>query len=392
MNNQSIEPVLIVPTAPAGTVLSNIDEPSDQNATLRMDEDATLEIVETRAQIEETRAHLTETIDAIKDRLSPATLMAEAQESAKTVAVEAVHELKEATVDKASELVGTVVEKVQDAVATTSAVIHNATDYVSEKTTPVVENVMQQLTPAVETAKNIGVTAKGATESIVDTIRQNPIPVALIAIGIGWLLAGPRRAKSVGETYRESFPEQTVGNDLLSDPTMYHAQNTSAESNGIQNVVHNATDAVTGFAGGAKEKVADVASGVREKATGLAQNAREQANSIAQTTKEKTQFTVSFVDQWVREEPLAAGAIALLVGTAIGLALPGTDKENELFGAKRDALAQKASETAQELAGKAQTVAQNVVDSAREALGTATEQVKSDFNQEVKNQGLVAAS
>lgn len=383
------------------TTITVSPEPVVDSASLRTEDDEANvpEIVEARAQIAETRAHMSETIDAIKDKLSPATLLEEAKDSAS----EAAMEFKDAAVEKAGEIVHNVVEKAKDVAATASDMFHNAADYVAGKTTPLVESTGRQLTPAVDaaksafdTAKHMGTSAKGAGGTIVDTIRMNPIPAALIAIGIGWLLAGPRRKSSVGESYRDLYNADNdtvrVDNDLLSDASVYQTAGTESRGNGLTGTVKNAGDAVTGFATDAKEKVADLASNAQQKASELASAAKQQANTLATTTREKTQETVSFVDQWVHEEPLAAGAIALLVGAAVGLALPGTRKENELFGAKRDELAQRATETAQEMADKVQTVAQNSLRSAKDAIGTATDQVKADFKQEAQSQGFVPAS
>src|SRR5713101_4343171 len=91
-----------------------------------------------RAQFEQTRAEMGETIDAIKERLNPQKLMGQAKES-----------VREATIGRA-----------QDAA--------NA---------------------AVETAKDTGTTVAGF-------IKENPIPAALTGLGITWLLMSARKQNS----------------------------------------------------------------------------------------------------------------------------------------------------------------------------------------------------
>ncbi|MDX1931178.1 MAG: DUF3618 domain-containing protein [Capsulimonadales bacterium] len=336
------------------------------------------EIVAARADIEETRAQMSETIDAIKERLSPANLIAEAKESATAATVEVAHDLKEATIEKAQELVGNVTDKAKDVASTTTAIVRNAMDYVSEKAAPVVETAQRQLTPAMDTARSIGSTARGAGETIVETIRLNPIPTALIALGIGWLLAAPRRPSNYDMTRRNASDDLygPTGSDFGKPPV--GGATGDGDANGLTTAVRQAG-----------EKVSDLTDDAKSRASEIASQTRNQVESLANATRDNTRSTIRFIDEWVHEEPLTAGAIALLVGASVGLLLPGTDQENRWFGEKRDALAEKASQTAQEAAGKVRQVAETAIDSAKDALTTATDRVKTDLREEAQAQGFV---
>ena len=65
----------------------------------------------------------------------------------------------------------------------------------------------------------------------------------------------------------------------------------------------------------------------------------------------------------VRQYPLAVGAAAVLIGASLGMAVPETERENELMGEARD--------TALE---RAQQVATGTVDRVKEAAATALTQ------------------
>ena len=108
-----------------------------------------------RENIEETRAELSETIDAIQERLSP--------EHLKEQATSAV---REATVGKAE------------------AAVSNATE-----------------------------TARGAGARMLETIKQNPLPAALAGIGIGWLVMKSRSGSSGSQSSGQSSGQmqQKVG-------------------------------------------------------------------------------------------------------------------------------------------------------------------------------------
>jgi ElaB/YqjD/DUF883 family membrane-anchored ribosome-binding protein len=99
----------------------------DQVAHVDPEEQETEEI---RARIEETRAEMSGTIDAIQEKLSPDNIKEQAKEM-----------VREATVGRAEDMVS-----------------------------------------------NVSQTAKGFGADMLETIKQNPLPAALAGIGIGWLL------------------------------------------------------------------------------------------------------------------------------------------------------------------------------------------------------------
>src|SRR5215204_5094711 len=100
-----------------------------------------------RADIEDTRAEMSQTINEIQERLSPEHLMGQVKET-----------VREATVGK--------VERVMDKVGGT---ISGGTE------------------PALEVAGRAGTVIKEAGTSVGNSVWRNPIPVALIGLGIGML-------------------------------------------------------------------------------------------------------------------------------------------------------------------------------------------------------------
>jgi hypothetical protein len=115
-------------------------------------DDADLETQHIRQEIEQTRAEMSETIDAIQQKLSPEVIAEQAKEAAREAALNTVQHAKEAvreaTIGKAEE------------------VVRNVTD----------------------TAQGFlgggGSAVGGARSTIMETIRQNPLPAALAGIGL----------------------------------------------------------------------------------------------------------------------------------------------------------------------------------------------------------------
>jgi ElaB/YqjD/DUF883 family membrane-anchored ribosome-binding protein len=78
------------------------------------------------------------------------------------------------------------------------------------------------------------------------------------------------------------------------------------------------------------------------------------------------------LQRFVTENPLAAGAVAAAVGATIGLALPETQKENEMMGEARDTVVNKAQDAARDAADRVQDAAQRVKDVAADAAKSVT--------------------
>jgi len=417
-----VPPAVATPANTSADHIDTVDSEVMSVASLDVETGETSdEIVATRAQIEDTRAHMSETIDAIKEKLAPSTLIADAKDAVKEAASEKAHHVAE----KAHQITDVVVDKAKDVAATASNALHTATEYVSEKATPVIESAKEKietakekLAPAVDTAKHVGVKVKDAGGTVVETVRMNPLPAAMIGIGLGWLLMSARRQhSSSGEMKRynndgndnrynssgyDAYDNYGSGNPAYSESGSYRdasygtsrMESSLEPSTGekVKESLSHAGEAVSHFASDAKEKVSDIASNAKEKVTDLASTAKEKVTDLAGVTKEKATQTYSSLDTWVHENPLAAGACALLIGAAVGMMIPATRKENEWFGHTRDELAHKATERAHDVMDKVQNVAQTAIGTAKNALGEAKEQITAEVKQEAQNQGLASVA
>ena len=106
------------------------------------------------------------------------------------------------------------------------------------------------------------------------------------------------------------------------------------------------------------------------KASARQRAAASERSSAAQTASVRAQETwrtaSTSADDWVHEYPLAAGAIAVAVGAAIGLSVPGTEIENRALGETRDQAIEKARIAARQVkenvTQKVQNVAESVLD------------------------------
>ena len=429
------------------------------------------EIEATKAEIEHTRSEMSATIDAIKAQLSPKHLVEEAKEAVTQAVQEKVEEAKDAVKDKVSEITHGASDVVMNAMGAVGGAVSSLVDGAQEmfsghkhdagvSTSAPVSGAQvngQAITVAGVTAGVVaaagvsGDKAKELGELVMATVKENPIPAALVGLGLGWLLidavmkqqrgANPApysggvvaRTDSYGDSgygtargvsygavttntnsggYNTGYapyppvasnPIQATGtqiSDAVSDATQKlgsAAQDLQAKAaSTVGDLQHKAGD----IAHTVQDKAGDIASTVQQKAGELATTAQQKATELTTATQQTAQQAASATQDFVTDNPLAAGAIALVVGVIVGLALPNTDQENALMGGYRDQLADQAGQQAQDLLGKVQTVAGRAMDTAKtqlsevkdnviSQLGDAKDKIQSSVQTSAQTSGLV---
>jgi hypothetical protein len=186
-------------------------------------------------------------------------------------------------------------------------------------------------------------TAKSAGRSVTDSIRSNPIPAALIAAGVSWLVWSSLRSGDGADTM-----ETSDGNRF-------------AEPEGIETYSQDGDERVA-------DKVRGKASDVADSVGGLAERATESTKSAAQGVADTVKIQSNRVSSAFESNPIALGVIAAALGAAAGLAIPSTTKEAELVGEKRDELIDKAREVVSEKKQQVKRVADRVVTQARSTV------------------------
>jgi hypothetical protein len=300
-----------------------------------------------RVQIEQTRAEMSQTIDAIQEKLAPGHLANQAKDA-----------VRDATVGKAQDVVSTVTD-------TATGMVPGA-----------------------------GTTARDVGSGLWDTIRGNPVPVALAGIGIGWLLVssrqnGPRqRAQNRAYTGRqyaytgESYPypaatypypagyrqgPRETGSRLSDYPGGSDARSGSADGmlDSAGRYAGQAQNAAAQAASGAQQAAGQMMNTVQDTAGQMVDQVQSTASGMAAGAQQGMQQAQSGFQDMMESAPLAVAAGAVALGIAVGLAIPETERENELMGPARDALVEQAQqtmqETVQEKVQQVQSVAEQTV-------------------------------
>ena len=245
--------------------------------------------------------------------------------------------------------------------------IQQAKDTVAEAATGKVRNIMHS---AGETATMVADQTKYAGRNLADYVRTHPVQMALLAGGVTWwLLRGSDRSdewEGASEGWQGSAGSYDYDEGYSLRDKVGDIASTTRET--VGQYAATARETVGEYAAGARETVGEAAEAARLKALRASERARHAAQLASQRAQETWQSASSSVDDWVHEYPLAAGAIAVAVGAAIGLSVPSTEIEDRTLGEKRDQALEKARLAALEIrdnvSQKVQNVAETVIDAA----------------------------
>ena len=283
-----------------------------------LDPDADRRTREIQQEIAETREEMSETIDALQEKLKPANIVAD------------------------------------------------ATDRVKSATTEKVRNMAES---ASETAQ--GLYRNTGASSVIEEVRQNPYPALMIGAGVAWMIMDRSRNRGNGDGYgyennrwRNSSGSQygSYGSGSRDGSRSAYGSNYSGTEYGSASR-GSSCDAGSSYGSGSGYG-ASFGENDREE-SGLTDRARETMNQARYATQRTTRRAQNQLQRMLNDNPLLVGAAAMVIGAAIGAALPETERENEWMGDARDTVIDRAQEMAHNAVGTVQEVA---ADAAKEAV------------------------
>ena len=279
-------------------------------------EDDIPEAEEIRAEMEATRVEMSQTIDAIQERLAPDELKDQARDAAKDMAEQVGTHVREALLDTA--------ENAKQAVR--DATIGRAEDFVY-------------------TTRH---SAREVTFNMMDTIRENPLPAAIVGIGLGWLLMnsskrGRRHELDSYPTYERSkrtYPSTYRRNTAYTYPGDYRRYEgyggyttygeREQDSEGVKGRVADAAGQVQDRAGRMVSDAGDMASNVASNASSMAGDVASNAGEMMSTAGEKAMDASTGMWDTIRRNPVPAA----LAGIGLGWLFVNAqgDKEEARWG------------------------------------------------------------
>jgi len=285
---------------------------------------------------------------------------------------------------------------------------------------------------AVEAVRDTTVYRTGSR--VVDMVRDNPIPAAMMGVGAAWLFASSR---SSGRRFDYEGPDRRLryrtggsygyggtyeGNYGTAGYAYGEAGRTddfersrefegSSSSRGLMDRVgetkENVTEKVSDALSSAKETVSDTTSRFTRRAGDVADRTRERASRLGGAVTNRAGRARGTVQRSYNENPLPMALGALAFGLVAGLLVPATRRENELMGATRDELLDRTRETAQrvkevagetlqseaqQLAPEVKAAAKHVAREAKDSAARVADEVKTTAKDEVKSAGSTGAA
>lgn len=251
-------------------------------------------------------------------------------------------------------------EDIEDEIARTRSEMTDTLTAIERKLSP--QQIMDQ---AVDTMREF----LSDRTRIAQMVRDNPIPLTLIGLGLGWMAVtaatGSSGRASARSRYGSYEAMEGVSPAWGGDETgAGYAPGVESPSYGTAGSAEYAGAAAgaAGAAGQARDAVREAAQRTRGRVSDWGRQARASAGQAADRTRDAFQ-----------DHPLTMGVVALAVGAAVGAMLPRSRMEAETLGETAGELARQARETGAELAQKAGRVAERAVQGAREEGGKEAE-------------------
>ena len=215
------------------------------------------------------------------------------------------------------------------------------------------------------------------------SVKENPVPAAMIGLGIGWLMYSSNSSnRSVPSGFNDKRQAQARHAAVETTPQTHeydavYNQGTSTHQTpppGGPGAYafgpgSDATDSTSNSTDGLRQRAGDAFGTAGDKARNIKSGAGDHMSRMKQSSSEqlhnassKARDTGNWLNQMAHDNPVAAGAIGLAAGALLGSLLPSTRTEQRAMGDTRDQLVNKAAEAGSEQLNRASDKAQEKTD------------------------------
>jgi ElaB/YqjD/DUF883 family membrane-anchored ribosome-binding protein len=232
-----------------------------------------------------------------------------------------------------------------------------------DQTVEALKDKMQPKEMFDEATKMMSGASNKVLTTAVEQLRENPIPIALIGLGVAWLAISQTRRSSVGGGYEASGYYPTY--EGYDEDEGLRAK-VKAKADAAKAKLSETAERAKAKLADAQHSAADGVSNVRGKAGEYAHLAQDKAGEYSRAARQR-------FDQTLDSEPLVIGAIGLAVGAAIGASLPSTPVERRYIGPARAKVADRAKASLDEVKTVAERAYGQVKDELHRQTGPAGE-------------------
>lgn len=239
--------------------------------------------------------------------------------------------------------------------------------------------IEQRLTPgqlmdqSLDYLKNSG--ANEFAHNLGGAAKNNPLPVALVGIGLAWLMAlGRQPAQHEG-----AMAYGSGGGSRMRERMSSMKEKASGMMQSVSERMGSAKEQISGKIGSMRESASGSMDSMRERASfgmgsmeehagGTMESMRGRAGHMGDSARQQWQRARGGIDSLINEQPLALGAIGLAIGALLGGVTPRTRKEEEMMGEASRNLIEKTKDAAAPHLEKAKETARQVAETATSGM------------------------
>jgi ElaB/YqjD/DUF883 family membrane-anchored ribosome-binding protein len=182
-----------------------------------------------------------------------------------------------------------------------------------------------------------------------ETVKANPIPAAMIGIGATWLLFN-RRTESRDYRYgSDEWDRSYPSGRYASYGEVPDRPYEGAYAVGTRGTIRS-------------DHSESVASRAEDYAADVTDRAHQFTGEVRERVRRTSRHAQIRYEDVLRNNPLALGAAAALVGAVVGMTVPATETEDQLMGDARDSVVERARGLASEAAERVSEAAGNAQD------------------------------
>lgn len=231
--------------------------------------------------------------------------------------------------------------------------------------------------------ESISHSSEAAMNTVVDTVKKNPVPLLLIGAGVAWMVYSNRQSRSMDysdydydQGRRDDFrydPDahidrpldypNTIGTGISEAGWSEEAQQDSSKfgemKEGVSQKFSQARDTARQKMGELRHSAQDKMEAARQRAGEISSRVKERTGEVYSRTRERV---VTTADQ----HPLEMGLVCLATGLVAGLLVPTAEVVNRRLGPTADRLRDRSREAGHEMIEKGRRVADAAVSAAKD--------------------------
>lgn len=199
--------------------------------------------------------------------------------------------------------------------------------------------------------------------SLMDSVRENPVPAGLVGIGLAWLFMNQMRTRPAEAKRPARYTDEFDDEWDEFDAADFDAELPGPESGRVARMRERTAELaenVKEASGEVVERAQQVMEDAGDRAREVAGRAKRRARNVAGGVARSSRRQAYRVEGYYRDNPLVLGVAALGAGLAVGMGVPRTEAETRLVGEARDELVEKVREVVDDKAAKVEQVAGRV--------------------------------